>query len=103
MATDHATCGERSGRLVALVMAIGIVSTGAVGCGPPVVRLVPAGGIVLIGGEPAADVSVQFLPDPLAGEVRPTSFAVTDWNDAVEARLVALVQQAIQPGAAQRE
>ena len=37
------------------------------------------------------------------GALWPTSFAVTDWNDAVEARLVALVQQAIQPGAAQRE
>lgn len=78
MATEQTSCGERSGRLVALVMAIAIVGTGAVGCGPPVARLVPAGGVVLIGGDPAADVSLQFLPDPLPGEVRPTSFAVTD-------------------------
>lgn len=48
------------------------------GCVPPAPRLVPAGGVVLIGGRPAADVSLQFLPDPIPGELRPTSFAVTD-------------------------
>lgn len=82
MATDNASCSERVDRgvsfVVAAVVASAIVLAGAVGCGPPAARLVPAGGVVLIAGQPAAGVSVQFLPDPLAGQVRPTSFALTD-------------------------
>lgn len=41
-------------------------------------KLVPVEGIVLIGGEPAANISVQFLPDAVGGEPRPTSFATTE-------------------------
>ncbi len=41
-------------------------------------KLVPVAGVVRIGGRPAANIAVQFLPDDLAGEPRPTSFATTD-------------------------
>jgi len=47
------------------------------GCGKQA-RLVPVEGIVRIGGEPAANIAVQFLPDAVAGEPRPSSFATTD-------------------------
>lgn len=47
------------------------------GCGKPV-KLVPASGVVLIDGKPAAGISVQFLPEDVKGEKRPTSFALTD-------------------------
>lgn len=50
----------------------------AAGCGPRAARLVPAEGVVTIGGQPAADIVVQFLPDAKPGEVRPTSFGTTD-------------------------
>ncbi len=59
----------------ALLLGIGC---GVVGCGPPAAKRVPAGGPVTIGGKPAADISVQFLPDDVPGATRPTSFAVTD-------------------------
>ena len=41
-------------------------------------QLVPVEGYVRIGGRPAANIAVQFLPDDLPGEPRPTSFATTD-------------------------
>lgn len=47
------------------------------GCGKPA-KLVPASGVVLINGKPAAGISVQFLPEDVKGEKRPTSFALTD-------------------------
>lgn len=49
-----------------------------IGCGSSAPMLVPAEGVVLIDGEPAADISVQFLPDEIEGELRPTSYGVTD-------------------------
>jgi hypothetical protein len=50
----------------------------ATGCGPKEAKLVPVEGVVLIGGSPAANIAVQFLPDDVPGELRPTSFATTD-------------------------
>lgn len=47
------------------------------GCGKTV-KLVPAKGVVVIKGKPAAGISVQFLPEHVKGEQRPTSFALTD-------------------------
>lgn len=46
------------------------------GCSRPV-KLVPAEGVVEIGGKPANGIIVQFLPQPVEGEKRPTSFATT--------------------------
>lgn len=57
------------------VAAVGLAVTG---CGQGSPKLTPASGVVLIDGEPAADISVQFLPDEVEGETRPTSYAVTD-------------------------
>lgn len=48
------------------------------GCGPPAAKLVPAEGTLTIAGKPAGDIALQFLPEDLEGERRPTSFAVTD-------------------------
>ena len=47
------------------------------GCGSKV-KLVPAEGVLKIGGKPAANVSVQFLPDVTKGASGPTSYATTD-------------------------
>lgn len=41
-------------------------------------RLVPVEGVLRIGGEPAANIAIQFLPEEVEGELRPTSFATTD-------------------------
>jgi hypothetical protein len=49
----------------------------SVGCGSSV-KLVPAQGVVKINGQPAADISVQFLPDEMKGSRGPTSAGVTD-------------------------
>ncbi len=64
----------RLSRLVMIVAGL----TSLAGCGGSAPTLVPAEGVVLIDGEPAADISVQFLPDEIEGEPRPTSYAVTD-------------------------
>ena len=53
------------------------VLSAVAGCGDSE-KLVPAEGVVTINGTPAANISIQFMPDSLAGGVGPTSFAVTD-------------------------
>jgi hypothetical protein len=50
---------------------------GLTGCGSEV-KLVPAEGVLKIGGKPAPNISVQFLPDAGKGNGGPTSFATTD-------------------------
>lgn len=50
----------------------------ASGCSGDGEKLVPAEGIVLIDGKPAANISVQFMPDVLQGGKGPTSFGTTD-------------------------
>lgn len=60
-------------RLVACLVAAALAG----GCRKEA-RLVPVEGVVRIGGRPAANIAVQFLPDDVAGEPRPTSFATTD-------------------------
>lgn len=57
---------------------VGMAVLVTLGCGQGAPKLTPASGVVLIDGEPAADISVQFLPDEVEGETRPTSYAVTD-------------------------
>jgi len=47
------------------------------GCSKPV-KLVPASGVVMIDGKPAADISIQFLPKEVKGIKQPTSYALTD-------------------------
>jgi hypothetical protein len=42
------------------------------------VKVVPAEGVLKIGGKPAPNVSVQFLPDVTKGAAGPTSYAMTD-------------------------
>jgi hypothetical protein len=49
----------------------------ASGCSKPA-KLVPASGLLVIGGKPGSAVVVQFLPQSVDGEKRPTSFATTD-------------------------
>lgn len=73
----HMHSAARPGRFATLGMiVVGLASVA--GCGSSAPTLVPAEGVVLIDGEPAADISVQFLPDEIEGEPRPTSYAVTD-------------------------
>ncbi|MFM7186059.1 MAG: hypothetical protein ACKO4Z_15000 [Planctomycetota bacterium] len=49
---------------------------GMTGCSRPV-KLVPADGVVTIGGKPTEGVVVQFLPSGSAEEKRPSSFGTT--------------------------
>lgn len=49
----------------------------AAGCGGQP-RVVPAEGVVKIGGKPAANILVQFLPDHRKGQNGPTSTGTTD-------------------------
>jgi hypothetical protein len=64
-------CLLRAGGWVVVCM-IGMLA----GCAKPL-KLVAAEGVVEIGGKPAADILVQFLPLAVDGEKRPTSFATT--------------------------
>ena len=47
------------------------------GCKPQV-KLVPAAGTFTIGGKPAGNITLQFMPDTMQGNGGPTSFATTD-------------------------
>lgn len=48
------------------------------GCSRPGPTLVPAAGTLTVAGRPIGDISLQFLPEDVEGQVRPTSFAITD-------------------------
>lgn len=48
------------------------------GCGGDKVKLAPAEGVVRLGGKPAANLSVQFMPDVMKGATGPTSYGTTD-------------------------
>jgi hypothetical protein len=64
-------------RAVSLPIVVAVTLVAALpGCSRPV-KLVPAEGVVEIGGKPANGIVVQFLPQPVEGEKRPTSFATT--------------------------
>ena len=47
------------------------------GCGDTVI-LTPVEGVVKIDGKPAANISIQFLPDVMKGGKGPTSYATSD-------------------------
>lgn len=48
------------------------------GCGGERIKLVPVEGVVKINGKPAANLSLQFMPDTLKGGKGPTSFGTSD-------------------------
>ena len=54
-----------------------LVAFAASGCGSEE-KLVPAEGVLKIGGKPAANVSIQFMPDAPNGKGGPTSSGRTD-------------------------
>ena len=74
MSDRHAAVVAARG--AAVVALVAIVLGAAQGCAKPV-KLVPSEGVVEIGGKPAGGVVVQFLPRPVEGEKRPSSFATT--------------------------
>ena len=57
---------------------LGLVVLLAAGCGGEKERVIPAEGVVKIGGKPAANIVVQFMPDTRAGGKGPSSSATTD-------------------------
>lgn len=61
--------------LIPCVLAVGLAVATGCGSGP---KPVPAEGVVKINGLPAANISVQFLPDVLKGGDGPTSYGSTD-------------------------
>lgn len=58
------------------------------GCGPQKPVLVPARGVITIAGKPAANISVQFLPDVAenAGGIFPTSYGISQADGSFELR-----------------
>lgn len=58
---------------VALMLGVLVVLGG---CSKPV-KLVPAAGVLTIGGKPAGGIVIQFLPQAVEGEKRPTSYATS--------------------------
>ncbi len=65
-----------------------------VGCGKTPAELVPVSGVVTIGGKPAANIMVRFMPDVMKDNSGPSSSAIT--NEQGEFTLVADDQR---PGA----
>lgn len=59
----------------ALLLAVALALSG---CGGSKVKLTPVEGVVKIAGKPAANLSVQFLPDVMKGATGPTSYGTTD-------------------------
>lgn len=57
-----------------------------VGCGPPKAELIPARGVVTIDGKPAANISLQFLPDVPEGAKGsfPTSYGISAEDGSFE-------------------
>jgi len=50
------------------------------GCGKQSVDLAPVSGTVKIGGKPAGDIMLRFMPDISKKNTGPTSSAITDQN-----------------------
>lgn len=62
-------------RLLSILIAV--LTLTITGCGKSF-KIVPAEGILTIGGKPAKNINIQFLPDSLRGATGPTSYAITD-------------------------
>lgn len=56
---------------------LALLSAVAAGCKPQI-KLVPAAGTFTIGGKPAGNITVQFMPDVSQKGNGPTSYATTD-------------------------
>jgi hypothetical protein len=87
---DSRRIGPQPWRVVAAVSVVACT----VGCGGKPLKLVPAEGTVTIGGVPAANIAVQFLPDTNKGLQTPSSQGLTN----AEGRF-ALMSQTGKPGA----
>jgi hypothetical protein len=61
-------------RAVVVVALVGLLP---IGCKPQI-KLVPASGTFTIGGKPAGNITVQFMPDVSQKNGGPTSYATTD-------------------------
>jgi len=73
-------------RLVLGVVLAGMVVSGTTGCGRRQVELVPAAGVLTIGGRPQADLELQFMPDLDGGRQGPTSYGITGPDGRFELR-----------------
>jgi hypothetical protein len=56
---------------------VALLSAVTLGCKPQI-KLVPAAGTFTIGGKPAGNITVQFMPDVSQKGNGPTSYATTD-------------------------
>jgi len=68
-------------------VAVAAMVVAATGCGRRGVELVPATGVVTVGGEPVADLEVQFMPDAAEGNAAPTSYGITGADGRFELRV----------------
>ena len=64
----------RRRRRMVVVALVGLLT---IGCKPQI-KLVPASGTFTIGGQPAGNITVQFMPDVSQKNSGPTSYATTD-------------------------
>src|SRR5262245_29915273 len=75
-------------RLLRLKVCLCVVLLGLLpaGCGSGKVKLVPVEGELKINGQPAANISVQFLPDGVKGNKGPSSWGTTDKDGKFQLR-----------------
>ncbi|HMP18647.1 MAG TPA: hypothetical protein PKD72_16595 [Gemmatales bacterium] len=87
-------------KFVSTCMGIGVLATlFLAGCGPEPPVLIPAKGTITIGGRPAANISVQFLPDVKedAPGNYPTSYGISLEDGSFELRTADNLEGAV-PG-----
>jgi hypothetical protein len=65
--------------LIVLFVSLAVISF-SLGCGKQPAELVPVSGTVKIGGQPAANIMLRFMPDVMKENSGPTSSAITDEN-----------------------
>lgn len=69
---------RRAGLLNSLVLPfLAFVSAG---CGKKEPKIIPVSGVVKVGGQPAANIAVRFMPDGQKDMHGPSSMAITDEN-----------------------
>jgi len=76
-----------------------LLSVAMIGCGPPKPVLIPASGKITIGGKPAANISLQFLPDVPedAQGAFPTSYGISQEDGSFELKTADNLEGAV-PG-----
>ena len=81
-------------------LAVGAVAVALAGCPKQQLATAEVDGIVRIRGTPAADIYIEFLPDPERGARGPTATAETDGQGRYQLHYVDKKTNDLTPGAA---